>query len=287
MKNPVVPILRIKQIGHIGGKGSYSHEAAKQYFPEGSYASFDHFENVFKALENKTIDYGVVPIENSSTGGIRDVYDLLVKCKLHIVGEVYVNIEHHLLGLPGASRKNIQMVCSHPQGLMQSSEFIRINDYETKLCKDTGSAAAFIKENGDPSYAAIASASAGRVHNLEVIEKNISNCRHNTTRFFVLSSNAKIPSEDGLTSLVFTTRHEPGCLYAALKHLSDYGINMMRIESRPMENRPWEYYFFVDIEGSCKDLQIQSALALLEKHTIFFRILGSYSRAHEKQKSCG
>ncbi|MBK5252020.1 MAG: prephenate dehydratase [Peptostreptococcaceae bacterium] len=287
MKNPVVPILRIKQIGHIGGKGSYSHEAAKQYFPEDFFTSFDHFENVFKALENKTIDYGVVPIENSSTGGIRDVYDLLIKCKLHIVGEVYVNIEHHLLGLPGASRKDIQMVCSHPQGLMQSSEFIRINDYETKLCKDTDSAAAFIKENGNPSFAAIASASAGRIHNLNVIEKSISNFSHNTTRFFVLSSKPMTPCENGLTSLVFTTRHEPGCLYSALKHLSDYGINMLRIESRPMENRPWEYYFFVDIEGSTKDSKVQSALAHLEKHTLFFRILGSYINGKIEIESCG
>ncbi len=287
MKKPVIPILNIKHIGHIGGKGSYSHEAAKKYFPDGFYTSFAHFENVFNALENKVIDYGVVPIENSSTGGIRDVYDLLVKCKLHIVGEVYLNIEHHLLGLPGAARADIQMVCSHPQGLMQSSEFIRINDYETKLCKDTGSAAAFIKENGDLSFAAIASASAGRIHNLSVIEKNVSNFNHNTTRFFILSSKPMTPNENGITSLVFTTRHEPGCLYSALKHLSDHGINMLRIESRPMENRPWEYYFFVDIEGPCNESNIHSALRLLEKHTIFFRILGSYSRAHEKQESCG
>jgi len=287
MKSHNAPKNETASIGHIGSNGSYSHEAAKKYFEEGSFSSFNHFEDVFKALENGYIDYGVVPIENSSTGGIRDVYDLLVKCGINISGEVYLDIKHHLLGLPGTSQEDIKMVCSHPQGLMQSSEYIRSNDFETKLCKDTGSAAAFIRNSNDRSLAAIASESACNIYNLEVIDKNISNYLHNSTRFLVLCSKPAEAAANALTSLVFTTRHEPGCLYSALRHLSDYGINMMRIESRPMENKPWEYYFFVDIEGSIKEPAISSALCLLEKHTIFFKILGSYKKADENEKSCG
>ncbi|HKL10353.1 MAG TPA: prephenate dehydratase [Clostridia bacterium] len=268
-----------KSIGHIGNNGSYSHEAAKKYFEKGSFTSFSHFEDVFMALENKTVEYGVVPIENSSTGGIRDVYDLLVKCNVRVTGEVYLNIEHHLIGLPDATLEDIKLVCSHPQGLMQSSEFIRMNDLETKLCKDTGSAASFVKYGKDKNCAAIASESARRIHNLKILKKDISNFRHNTTRFFILSQKPAMPVTDSITSLVFTTKHEPGCLYGALKHLSDYGINMMRIESRPIENRPWEYYFFVDIEGSLMEEKISLALQNLEKQTIFFKILGSYKKS--------
>ena len=225
------------------------------------------------------MEYGVVPIENSSTGGIRDVYDLLVKCNVRVTGEVYLNIEHHLIGLPEASLEDIELVCSHPQGLMQSSEFIRMNDLETKLCKDTGSAASFVKHGRDKKCAAIASESACRIHGLKILEKDISNSRHNTTRFFILSQKPSIPASNSITSLVFTTKHEPGCLYGALKHLSDYGINMMRIESRPIENRHWEYYFFVDIEGSLMEAKIGLALHRLEKQTIFFKILGSYKKS--------
>jgi len=279
MKNSNILKIKTKKVGHIGKNGSYSYEAANKHFKEGSFASFDHFEDVFKALKNNTIEYGVVPIENSSTGGIRDVYDLLVKCDIHVVGEVYLDIEHHLVGLPEASLADIELVCSHPQGLMQSSEFIRMNEFETKFCKDTGSAASFVKNSNNKTLAAIASASACRIHNLKIIEKDISNFRKNTTRFFILSKKPASPASNSITSLVFTTKHEPGCLYGALKHLSDYGINMMRIESRPIENRPWEYYFFVDIEGSLMEAKISSALHHLEKQSIFFKILGSYKKS--------
>lgn len=281
MKEKNIPIVKHNSIGHIGGKGSYSHEAAKKYFKEASYKSFPHFENVFRALDKGIIDYGVLPIENSSTGGIRDVYDLLIRYNQNIVGEIYLSIKHHLIGLPGASIDNIKTVCSHPQGIMQSSDFIRFNNYDTKICSDTGSAAAFVKEYGDPTYAAIASASASQLYNLEIIKKNTSDKSHNSTRFFVLSNTCASPSNDSLTSLVFTTKHEPGCLYNALKYLADYGINMLRIESRPMDNHPWEYYFFVDIEGSHEDILIKSALEYLKKQSNFFRILGSYKRSQK------
>lgn len=270
---------RKTKIGHLGGKGSYSHEAARKFFPLETCASFKHFEDVFSSLENGSIDYAVVPIENSSTGGIRDVYDLLVKCGLHIVGEVYVDVHHHLLGMPGTKLEDIKTVCSHPQGLMQSSDFIRTHGWQTKLCNDTGSAAAFVSGKGLSSFAAIASASAASVHGLAILKTDINNRNHNTTRFFVLSELPSTPLENGLTSFVFTTRHEPGCLYGALKHLARHNINMLRIESRPIENKPWEYYFFVDIEGSTRENRIQDALSALAEHTQFMRILGSYRRA--------
>ena len=279
MKNPNTPKKETALIGHIGNNGSYSHEAAKKYFKGGSFTSFNHFEDVFKALENKTVEYGVVPIENSSTGGIRDVYDLLVKCDVKVIGEVYLNIEHHLIGLAESSLEDIEIVCSHPQGLMQSSEFIRMKKLESKLCKDTGSAASLVKHSKDKKCAAVASESACRIHDLKILEKNISNFQHNTTRFFILSKKPAIPASNSITSLVFTTKHEPGCLYGALKHLSDYGINMMRIESRPIENKPWEYYFFVDIEGSLMESKIRSSLHHLKKQTSFFKILGSYKKS--------
>lgn len=266
-------------IGHLGGEGSYSRQAAEKAFPEvDSYVSHRTFDEIFFALEKGHIDHGVVPIENSSTGSIRDVYDLLVKCRLHITGEIHVSVNHHLLGLPGVRVQDIRTVCSHPQAILQSSDYIRLKGFETHYVKDTDSAAALVKDSANPALAAIASSRAADRHGLDILERHINNRHYNTTRFLILSSMPDAPEEKGVTSFVFTTRHEPGCLYAALKDLADHAINMLRIESRPIENRPWEYYFFVDVEGSINESRIRTALSKLAGHTNFMRILGSYKR---------
>ncbi|MCD2491708.1 chorismate mutase [Lacrimispora sp. NSJ-141] len=261
-----------------GVEGAYSHVAALQFF--GEKAKVFHvktWDDAMKAICAGTADFAVLPIENSSAGSVSDVYDLLVKYDNYIVGETFVKVDHVLLGLPEAELSDIQTVYSHPQGLMQCSRFLEEHRELTKYStSNTALSAKRVQEEKDITHAAIASEMAGSLYGLKVLDRNIMNSRGNTTRFIVVASRKMYVADSNKISLCFETNHENAALYNMLSHLTYNGLNMLKLESRPILGRPWEFRFFVDFEGNLGDAGVKNALRGILEEANYFRILGNY-----------
>ena len=214
-------------------------------------------------------------MENSNSGHILDVYDLLVENDIYIVGEYLQKVNHALLGIKGARICDIKEVYSHPQALMQAHDYIKKNNFLEKACLNTAMAAKEIKDENDFSKAAIASELAADIYNLEILDKNIVGTA-NTTRFIILSKNAIYKENANRISLMFELKHTSGALYSILANFIFNGINMLNIESRPIKNKEWEYRFFVDIEGRLSDANIINAIAGIKEEAINIKIFGNY-----------
>ena len=232
------------RVGYQGVKGSFSHQALEDYFADIAKVemNFVHFEDVVTAVKNHEIKYGVLPIENSSTGGITEVYDLVRKYDCHIVGEKIIKVDQNLLGLPGASIDNLKQVYSHPQGLEQSREFFRKHPaIELIPFFNTARSAQMVSESGDPAKG------------LEILEANINYNSANRTRFIIIADQPEHRPDADKITVVIATQHEPGSLYKVLQHFYKGGLNMLNLESRPMEGRSWEYFFHIDLTGNGRD----------------------------------
>lgn len=266
------------RVAYQGVDGSYGHGAALQYF--GEKAELYHvqtMEDTMIEVEEGRADYGVLPIENSSAGAVSDNYDLLVKHNVYIVGETQLSVNHALLGLPGASLEDIRQVYSHPQALMQCSQYLNAHrQWQQVSVVNTAWAAKKVVEDNDPSKAAVASEIAGRLYGLQVLEHSINYNKNNTTRFLILSRNPVYRRDAGKVSICFEGAHKSGSLYNMLGNLIYNDVNMLMIESRPIEGRSWEYRFFVDAEGSLSDASIQNALKGIAEEAVTLRILGNY-----------
>lgn len=263
----------------FGVPASYSDQAMQSYF-EGipitpSYC--DHFEDVMKAVSRGEARYGVVPIENSSTGGITEVYDLIQKYNCAVVGEKCIKIEHYLLGLPGASLSEIRMVYSHPQGFAQCRDFFNAHpDWKKVPYFSTSKSAEKVKLDGQLDQAAVASRLAGERYGLSVLAEAICSNHTNFTRFFIIAAEPEEnPHADKIT-LVIAVRHEPGALYHVLGYFFYGGMNMTHIESRPMEGRPFKYFFHIDVMGNLKDASNAHTIHGLSAMCTYFRVLGNY-----------
>ena len=267
-------------VGYQGVPGSFSEEALDTYFNETTpRKNYIHFVDVFKALQNGDIDYGVVPLENSSTGAINDNYDLIRDYGFYIVGEQSLSISQHLLGIKSSTVENLREVYSHPQGLLQCSQFLSKNpQIKLREYANTAVAAKHISESQDPSKGAIASLKAAKLYDLEVLQENIQNIKSNTTRFIIFGKELEKSDDASYVSIVFTLKHQIGTLYQVMKIINDHHINMLRIESRPLLDTPWEYYFYVDFEGSLEDQNIVMALEDMKAHTITLKVLGNYAK---------
>ena len=266
-------------VGYQGVPGSFSSQAMRAYFG-GDVASknYERFEDVFVAMRDGEIDYGVVPLENSSTGAINDNYDLITKYGFFIVGEQSLYIAQNLLGIKGAKAEDIKEVYSHPQGLLQTSKYLDAHHIRKHRYLNTAAAAKLVAENGDPQIGAIASTEAAKLYDLDVLAPSIENDKSNHTRFIVFGKNLESQIDAERISMVFTLRHEVGSLYEVMRIIKDHFINMARIESRPLPGNPWEYYFYVDIDGNLGDYNILAALQELKAFTYSFRLLGNYER---------
>jgi chorismate mutase/prephenate dehydratase len=266
-------------VGYQGVPGAYSYLAMNQYFAgcEIEPRHFTSFDDVAEAVRQGSIQYGVLPIENSSTGGITTVYDLIRHNHINIVGEKIVKVEHCLLVYPGAVLEDIKEVYSHPQGLAQCHEFFKAHP-EMKECPytNTAKAAQLVAEKKDRSLAAIAGAQAAEPYGLEVLMRGIQSNKSNYTRFVIISRQAEIPPEANKITLVVSLPHKPGSLYHVLSHFEQNGINMTNIESRPIPGRPWEYFFHMDITGHLNDEAVQDALAGLKQEDARYKLLGNY-----------
>ncbi len=267
------------QIVYQGVEGAYSHAASLQVFgQEAQVRSVATFEAAMEEVAEGRADYAVLPIENSRAGAVGDVYDLLMKYDNTIVAETYLRVEHCLLALPGTSFSNIRTVYSHPQGLMQCAGFMeKHREIQQVSQSNTAVSARKVVEDGDASCGAIASELAGSLYGLEVLERGISDDKNNTTRFIIVQKKKEYLADAQKISICIETEHVSGALYNQLSHFIFNGLNMTKIESRPIPDRAWEYRFYIDFEGNLSRPEVENALFGLEKEASRLKILGNYS----------
>lgn len=260
-----------------GAEGAYSQAAMVQYFGE-EVNSFhvDTFRDAMLAIDEGSADFAVLPIENSSAGIVSEIYDLLVEFENYIVGEQIIPIQHCLLASPGTKKEDIQTVYSHAQSLMQSSHYLQETGWQQISMKNNAFAAKKVADEKNPNQAAIASEYAAKVYGLEVLEKGVNDLKDNSTRFIIVTNQKVFAKEAQKISLCFEVNHESGALYHALSHLIYNGLNMTKIESRPLTGRNWEYRFFLDFEGNLEDSAVKNALRGLREETRNMKILGNY-----------
>ncbi len=282
LRLPFIQIDSLKasanRVCYQGAEGAYSEEATIRFFGEGVNSfHVDTFRDAFGALEDGSADYAVLPIENSTAGIVSEVYDLLTEYENYIVGEQIIDIRHCLLGVPGAKLEDIQTVYSHPQSLMQSSRFLaEHSDIKQISMKNNAFAARKVAEDKDKTQAAIASKRAGEIYGLEIIKEAINQAESNSTRFIVVTNQKVFLKGAGKISLCLEIPHEAGSLYHIMSHFIYNGLNMTKIESRPIEDRNWEYRFFIDFDGNLEDSSVKNALRGLREEAKMMKILGNY-----------
>lgn len=276
------PLSKAKSLnlGFQGVHGSFSEEALINYFGDiYETVNYEDFEDLFQGLKYKSIDYGIVPIENSSTGSINQIYDLLKKYGFYIVGETRIKVEQNLLAIKGTTLKDIKCIYSHPQGFEQSSEFIKtLKDVTLIPYHNTGISAKYVHDCEDISKSAIGSKRAGKLYNLEILKENINNNIENYTRFIIIGRDFETNELCNKITILLALPNELGSLYKKLKVFFDEKINMNKIESRPIGDGSFNYFFYIDIDGNIDDDNLKKAISKIEQSTQEFRLLGAYKR---------
>lgn len=266
-----------------GVEGAYSYAAMRAYFPEKiqSY-HVKTFRDAMEEVASGKADYAVLPIENSTEGIVTDIYDLLTEYQLYIVGEQGVKVEHVLLGLPETKLEEIETVYSHPQALAQCKKYLEGNpDWKIVKTENTAGAAKKIHEDLRKEQAAIASRAAGELYGLKVLAENICYNDQNVTRFIIVSAHPVYEKNAAKVSVCFELPHASGTLYNMLSHFIYNGLNMTKIESRPITGKTWEYRFFVDFEGNLEEPAVKNAIRGLEAEANRMRVLGNYGQQEE------
>ncbi len=260
-----------------GSEGSYSQEAMFRFFGEQvNSIHVDTFRDAMSAIDEGRADYAVLPIENSTAGIVSEIYDLLVEYENYIVAEQILKIEHCLLAVPGAKKEDIARVYSHPQSLMQCARYLQGTEWQQISMKNNAFAAEKVAREKDKTQAAIAGAHAATAYGLTVLERGINQSDTNSTRFIIVTNQKIFKKDAGKISLCFEIPHRSGSLYHILSHFIYNGLNMTKIESRPIEDRNWEYRFFIDFEGNLADSAVKNALRGLREETRNMKILGNY-----------
>lgn len=267
-----------KKVVYQGVPGAYSFLAMKQFFGENvDCINVKTFGQVFDAVENGDAYYGIIPIENSTAGMVNDTYDLLIKHNVFIVGEVFYKVEHALLGLENATIDDIKVVYSHAQGLMQCSDYLDNHmDWQRIGQANTALSAKKVLEDNDITQAAIASKDAAKYFSLKVLEPCIINQKNNITRFVIISKDRRFIKNADKMSICFETAHETGSLYNILSHIIYNGLNMTKIESRPIEGKVWQWRFYVDFDGNMDDVAVKNAMRGIEEESKYLKFLGNY-----------
>ena len=266
------------RVVYQGEPGCYSEEAAVGFFgPEVSSRGLAWFPDVFAALERGEADYAVLPVENSSTGSIRQVYDLLAQYNYYVVGECQVKVEHCLMALPGAALEDIQAVYSHEQGLMQCERYLDAHrGWRRVPTLDTAGSAKQVAGSGDRAAAAICSRRAAEIYGLHILAEGVNYNAMNHTRFVVVSPVLELRPGRNKISAVFRLPHQSGSLHEILTVFAVQGLNLLKIESRPIPGRGWEYLFFLDFTGDLAAPEMDGVLHGLGQLAAEFRILGNF-----------
>lgn len=270
------------RVVYQGEPGCYSEEAVVGFFgPDVDSQGKPWFNDVFQALERGEADYAVLPVENSSTGSIRQVYDLLAQYHYYMVGEWQVKVEHCLMALPGVELADIKTVYSHEQGLMQSEQYLDAHrDWRRETTLDTAGSAKLVAGMGDPTAAAICSRRAAELYGLHILAEGINHNSENHTRFVVVSSVLELRPGRNKISAAFRLPHQSGSLHEILTIFAVQGLNLMKLESRPIPGRGWEYLFFLDFTGDLGAPGMDGVLHELSQLAAEFRVLGNF-RSYE------
>lgn len=261
-----------------GAEGAYSQMAMLQYFGESvDCFNVDSFRDAMCAIEDGSADFAVLPIENSTAGIVNEIYDLLVEFENYIVGEQIIKIEHCLMGLPGTEFEQIRTVYSHPQSLMQSARYLKEHENWRQISMQNNAfAARKVREDGDRTQVAIASEQAAKAFDLAVLERGVNQSETNSTRFIIVTNQKIFLKNARKISICLEISHESGSLYHILSHFIYNNLNMTKIESRPIEDRNWEYRFFIDFEGNLADSAVKNALRSLREEAKSMKVLGNY-----------
>ena len=266
------------KVVYQGIEGAYSNIVAKKYFADkAKLYNVRSFEEAITEVLEERADYALLPIFNSSAGPVWEVYDLLRELSVYIVADYEYNVEHALMTIEGSSLSDIKSVCSHIQALSQCKEYLAEHrDWQKIEIANTALAAKKVKDEKDPTQAAIAAKEAAGIYGLKILKEQVNKFKHNTTRFVAVTKDKIYQSSASKLSISFELKHKPGTLYKILAGFLFNDINMLKIESRPIPERVWEYRFFVDIEGSLHESNVKDAIYFIEQNTKEFRILGNY-----------
>lgn len=269
------------KIAYLGIPGSYSFIAAEKYFSKKSmFIQNNSISEVMQKVSAKICDFGIVPLENSTTGSIVETYDCLIDSKISIVGEIVLHIHHHLLGMGGKvgqSLNRISTCYSHPQAIDQCQKFFKKHSrIKPVLTSDTATGARMIVQLNSDTNAAIGANQAAKLYGLQIWQKRIEDNPNNFTRFAVIAKTGK--KRGNKISLVFSVEHKPGSLFRTLEPYARLGLNLTKIESRPVFGKPWEYIFFLDFEIGKRKNQLSKLLSEMKEHVNFLKVLGRYNK---------
>jgi prephenate dehydratase len=271
-------------VAYAGEPGAFAEDAVIAAFGDVERLPVGSFREVFERLASGVVATGVVPIENSVNGSVREVYDLLLEHELAIVGEVVVPVDLSLAALPGQHLDGIERVYSHIQALGQAERFLRSRDWTLLTTYNTAGAGKLIADGGEPGAAAVLSARAAERFGLQVLAEGIQDVADNRTRFLILAREAERAAPDPAgayrTTLAFAVRNEPGTLLHALRTFADHGINLSSLESRPSRSVAWEYVFWADLDAHVAAPELADALSELRAVATLVRVLGSYPRGN-------
>lgn len=272
-----IPGDNIKVV-YQGVPGAYSHEAMLNFFGTNvNNYNVETFRDAMEAVSEGRADYAVIPIDNSSAGMVNDTYDLLQKYSNYIVAETFVRVKHCLLAKPGAKLSDITRVYSHTQALMQCAEYLNEHsEWERNPYPNTAMSALKISEEADMTQAAIASPNCAKEYGLEILADGINSAEENTTRFIIVSRKREFVKDAKKVSICFEIEHKSGSLYNIMSHIMFNGLNMTKIESRPIPEHNWEFRFYVDFEGNLSEPGVRNALRGIAEESNTLKLLGNY-----------
>ena len=266
------------KLAYLGPEGTFTHLACTRRFGVSThFIPVRTIGDVFAEVEKGNVEYGVVPIENSSEGVVSHTLDMFVESDLKICGEILLEVSHSLLSKSGDLRK-VKKIYSHPHAFAQSRKWLEVNLPHVPLFEASSTAAAAKLAAKEPAAAAIASELAASLYKLKVISRKIEDTQYNFTRFLIIAQKPSAPTNRDKTSLMFSIRDRVGALYRILEPFAKNQINLTKIESRPSKTKAWEYLFYLDIEGNVADEPVKAALSLLQEECLFLKVLGSYPR---------
>ncbi len=267
-----------RRAAFLGDVGSFSHKACEQFFGDQvEPLPVESFRGLFEAVKSEACDFGIVPLENSLAGSVHENYDLLLEYDLRIVGEITLRIRHNLIGHPGARVDDIRRIYSHPQVFQQCRQFLeRHGNWDLVSVTDTARAVRHIKEKGDAAEAAIAGKDAAALFGMTLLEESIETNPKNFTRFVIIGRESMRNGDRKKSSIIFSTGNQPGSLFRVLKIFADSNVNLVKLESRPIHGKPWEYMFYVDLEADVEAPDFGEIRMQLEGSVEYLKILGSY-----------
>ena len=272
-----LPDTKGVKIAYQGILGANSYDAAKRLFPQGELTPKSTFEDVFNAIESGECSYGVLPVENSTAGSVSAVYDLILRYRFYIVGALGMAIDYCLAGLRQSELSDIEKVISHPQALSQCEEYINRMGFEAASRSNTAVAARDTAQEKRLNLAAICSYNAAKEYGLKVLDEHLQDNPYNTTRFIVISKQLCIPSAANKVSLCFSLPHVAGALLKMLKRFDALGLNLTKIESRPISGKDFEYLFYLDFSGNVHTEGVTDLLCRLDEEMPEFSFLGNYT----------